>query len=432
MAKINVRDRNGNKQDKKPNWEYRFEAAKVDGKRRHISKAGFKTKKEALEAGAKAFAEYSNGGLKFEPTNMSVSDYLDYWFEKSCKVNLKYNTQVSYAQLIENHLKPKLGFYKLNTLTPAIIQEYANSIAINGYSRSMIVGIVSTLQVALDYAVHPLCFIRDNPVRYVKYPQGGKPKRERIVLEQEEFDRIIKRFPIGSRFYIPLMIGWHCGLRISETFGLTWDDIDFENKTLTVNKQILKRKYGEFAKISPAKQYNKDERFAWYFVEPKYQSSRTIKLGETLFDALKKEMERQEQNEASYGEYYTIYVTKNEKDEKNKDIVRIVGIPKGISVGLPRVKMLCVDENGDYTSTDSFKYAARIIHHELKITFDYHTLRHTHATMLIEAGVSPKAVQHRLGHKNIETTLQTYVHATDDLQQDAIDKFEQIINKKPK
>ena len=63
MGKINVRDRNKNNPDKKPNWEYRFEAAKIDGKRKHISKAGFRTKKEALEAGTKALAEYNNAAF---------------------------------------------------------------------------------------------------------------------------------------------------------------------------------------------------------------------------------------------------------------------------------------------------------------------------------------------------------------------------------
>lgn len=429
MAKINVRDRNKNNPDKKPNWEYRFEAAKIDGKRKHISKAGFRTKKDALDAGTKALAEYNNGGVCFEPSEISVSDYLDYWFEQNCKVNLKYNTQINYAGLIQNHLKPYFGHYKLKSLSPSVIQEYSNKISLCGYSHSMLINILATLQSALDYAVHPLGYIKDNPSRYVKFPTGGKKRKERIILTQEEFDRIIKRFPYGNRFYVPLLIGWHCGLRISETFGLTWDDIDFEKKTLSVNKQILKRKYGEYSRYSPAKKQLKEDRFNWYFTEPKYNSSRVIKIGDTLFNELVKEKERQEHNEEVYGEYYTIYVTKEETDEKGNPITRIIPVSKALNVPLTRVKMICIDENGDYTSVDSFKYPARVIHRELNLAFDYHSLRHTHATTLIENGVSPKAVQQRLGHKSIVTTLQTYVHATETLQDDAVEKFEQVIKK---
>ena len=105
MAKLNVRNRNKDKLDKEgkpkaPNWEYRFEGAKVDGKRKHISKAGFRTKKEAEIAGTKAMAEYNNAGLRFEPTEVSVSDYMDYWLNNYCKMNIADSTMVAYQNII--------------------------------------------------------------------------------------------------------------------------------------------------------------------------------------------------------------------------------------------------------------------------------------------------------------------------------------------
>ena len=95
-------------------------------------------------------------------------------------------------------------------------------------------------------------------------------------------------------------------------------------------------------------------------------------------------------------------------------------------VQLPRVRMVCVAENGQYTSTDSFKYCSRVIHSELQLAFDYHSLRHTHATLLIEGGANIKDVQMRLGHTNISTTLQTYVRDTDKLMQESVDIFERV------
>ena len=74
------------------------------------------------------------------------------------------------------------------------------------------------------------------------------------------------------------------------------------------------------------------------------------------------------------------------------------------------------------------KYASKVINYELGIHFNFHALRHTHATMLIEAGVPVKAVSERLGHGNIRTTLETYVHVTDSMRNDAVNKFELLGN----
>ena len=87
---------------KPPNWEYRFEGAPVDGKRQQISKAGFRTKKEAEIEGNKALAEYNNAGLKFEPSEISVADYMDYWLKNYCKMNVADSTMVSYTNIIKN------------------------------------------------------------------------------------------------------------------------------------------------------------------------------------------------------------------------------------------------------------------------------------------------------------------------------------------
>ena len=91
-------------------------------------------------------------------------------------------------------------------------------------------------------------YISQNPMKSVKFPKVERKPRERIILTLDEWQRIIDRFR-DTRYYIPLMIGFYTGLRISETFALTWDDIDFEKRTLSVNKQIVKRNFGAAAQV---------------------------------------------------------------------------------------------------------------------------------------------------------------------------------------
>lgn len=411
-------------------WSYYFDLGKVDGKRKKKEKGGFRTKKEAEAALAAAMNEYNNAGLVFEPSEVTVSDYLDQWFDMYCKMNLKYNTQVGYLTIIEGHLKPKFGSYKLKAINTTVLQEYANDLKLNGLSKSHVVGILTTFQAALDYAVEPLHYISYNPMKSVRFPKIERKPRERIILTLDEWERIIDRFK-DTRYYIPLMIGFYTGLRISEAFALTWDDIDFENRTLSVNKQIVKRNFGADVRKVVEKKGKKEQRSSWYFTTPKTVSSiRTIPFGDTLYQALKQEKTAQMRNEMKYGEYYTIHVLKKEIDEKGNDMWRVVPVQKCVESQLQRVRMICVAENGQYTSTDSFKYASRTIHHELQLAFDYHSLRHTHATMLIEAGANVKNVQTRLGHNNIQTTLQTYVHDTEKMGEQSVELFEQLTIKK--
>ena len=222
------------------------------------------------------------------------------------------------------------------------------------------------------------------------------------------------------------MIGYYTGLRISECFALTWDDIDFDNKTLSVNKITVKRNHGVDARKMQGKK-ERQEKSTWYFGEPKtFGSKRTIMIGDTLYKVLKKEKSRQLKNEMQYGEYYTKIYKKPEKDEKGEIIYRLLEMEKSVPVVLSEANLICRKENGQLLSTDSFKYASRVIAHELCIPFNFHSLRHTHATLLIENGADIKDVQKRLGHERIETTLNTYTHDTKEMQKKSVDIFEAI------
>lgn len=90
------------------------------------------------------------------------------------------------------------------------------------------------------------------------------------------------------------MIGFYTGLRISEAFALTWDDIDFEKRTLSVNKQVVKRNFGADVRKVVEKKGKKEQRSSWYFTTPKTEASaRTIPFGDTLYQALKQEKTEQ-------------------------------------------------------------------------------------------------------------------------------------------
>ena len=101
-------------------YQFQFEIAKINGKRKFINKSGFKTKKEAFIAGQQAYENYINGGIPKE-AQMSYSDYLDYWMKEYFENVCKYSTVKRYKETFET-IKKELGRYKLFAITPYIFR----------------------------------------------------------------------------------------------------------------------------------------------------------------------------------------------------------------------------------------------------------------------------------------------------------------------
>lgn len=388
-------------------WSYYFDTAKINSVRKKIEKGGFKTQKEALEARTAAIAEYNNTGRVFSPKEISVADYLDYWLENAIKKNIdhgySYNTYKDYETKIRIHLKPVFGTYRLTSFqySPDIIQKWVDDMKIQGYSKSMIKNTLACLQGSMNYAILPLNYIQANPcipVKIGKMPVDAEAKAHaEYVCTKEEFNKIIERFPKGSNFYLPLIVPYSIGTRISETFAIDLlEDIDFEKHEISINKQLIK--------------INK----TWFFKSPKYESYRTIKMGKTIESELKEEIIQRKKNRLKYGQYFLKTYVLPDKS--------IIQMNANIDVPYKEIMPLCVKENGELLTPESFKYCSKVIHYELgNNLFHSHCLCHTHGTILAENGVNPKTVMERLGHKDIKTTLQTYTFNTDVMQQNAVD-----------
>lgn len=365
-------------------WYYSFDLGVVDGKRKRIERKGGTTKKEAEKALRKALAEFDNCGSVLDESNISISDYFDYWYKEYVLINCKYNTQRYYKTIITKHIKPILGIYKLKSLTPAALQEFLNKKYRNGFTKNTLSGFYGVLSGALRMAVYPYQLIKENPMHYVSMPKYNNPRKDKKdlkIISLDNFNKIIKRFPRGSNFYVPLQIAFNTGMRAAEVCGLTWDCVDLDNKTITVEKIIIKKEK------------------EWVFGTPKTQSSnRTILIGKTLLNILKQHKKFQIENKLKYGQYYS---------DSN---------------------FVCTKENGEAITTDSLKYLSRVVNYELQIPFNFHSLRHTHATMLLEAGANIKDIQQRLGHSKLSTTMDIYSHVTNKLKNDSIDKFETLIS----
>lgn len=162
---------------------------------------------------------------------------------------------------------------------------------------------------------------------------------------------------------------------------MQWKNIDLDNKIIHIKYTLIK------------KPNNKCE-----LVTPKTKSSiRDITIGDTLLKILKAHKIRQKENKSKCGKLYN-----------NSDWV-------------------CTNDLGRHFTTYIFEYTIPGLIKKIDFPFTFHYLRHTHATMLIEAGANIKDVQVRLGHSNLSTTMDTYSHVTQKMKNETVDIFERII-----
>ena len=353
-----------------------------DGSRKKVEKVGGDTRPEAEAALRKVLSDIDETGQYFLGTDTRVKQYLDFWMEEYVKLNLKYNTYENYRFTIKNHINGYLGKKKLTDLSPALLQNFINAEFKKGYSKKTMTITHSVLKNALNMAVYPWGLIKQNPMLYVKIPKyEARPttKKDLKIISLEDFDHMLEITPERHPFYIPLNIGFYTGMRVGEVCGLTWDDVDFSNGTITVEKQMVKNDG------------------AWVYGTPKTSSSnRTIFIGQTLLAILKKHKKQQLENRMKYGK---LYIDSN---------------------------AVCTKEDGELVTPSVVKWNTRRISNALSLSFNFHSLRHTHATLLLENGAKMKEISERLGHSRISITMDTYSHVTDKMRNETVDIMENL------
>ena len=400
-------------------YEYRFEIASINGKRKWQSRSGFKTVTDARKAGMVAMRQYENYG-HIVNDQISVSDFLDIWLKNDCKIDLKPNTVANYTKIVVNLIKPKLGSYRLKSLAREVLQAFIVEMYDNGYAINSLIVLKGLLTKSMNYAVDNH-YLACSPAERLKIPKNRIPiiptrSAPHHFIKKEIMDRIFERFPERSSSFIPLKLGYECGLRLGETFGLCWEDIDFENKVIYVNRQIqwMEDKDRTILDKLTSNGAARCGNGYWYFSAPKYNSYRVIEISDELAGLLYKEKARQQKAEDYYGIYFQKYYAVKplgfnaQMPTYPENANRICKSEVGFQIHL-----LCIREDGTFISPRTLQYTSSIIRKEITNEFDYHSLRHTHASMLAEIGVDQKYIQKRLGHFDISTTINVYEHSTD-------------------
>ena len=338
--------------------------------------------------------------LRLHPESRTVASpdmTVDAWFNlwlKDVVGNLAPNTLRNYRERYEHNVQPFIGSMLLRDVKPMDCQMILNAME-SDYAGSTIRQTYMTMGTFFKSAKDN-GFIDRHPMDGVRYTKPVRAVDDIHFLTVDEQKRFLEAAK-GSHNYAQYALILETGLRTGEMIGLTWDAVDWEKRTLTVNKTL------EF-------RYKQDE---WRAGPPKTQHSyRTIPLTDRAYEILKGIWDsRPEQKESPTLDKTLEYIDRR----------------TGISSKLVMRDLVFVNwRTGEPAKNSSYDTHLYKLCDEAGIKhFCMHALRHTYATRAIERGVQPKVLQQLLGHASIKTTMDRYVHVTDESLVNAIRQFQQ-------
>lgn len=367
-------------------WRYQLFIGNdpTTNKQKRINKRGFRTKKEA-EISAYRFQDNMQNMVLADDLMLFKNVYLS-WFEQY-KNSVKESTWIKTEDIFRLHILPIFGDLKINDITPTMCQDAVNKWFKHGYVKyKMFMNNVSRV---FKYGLR-MDICRSNPVVKIIIPVNkNKPATTMAdnfyeLSELKHFFECLQDDDNNSQAYPFFRLLAFVGMRKGEALVLTYNDIDFTNKTISIDKTQSR---GEHARL--------------LIQSPKtFNSIRTVHVDDKTLDILKKWRIEQKKTMLIYG-----YNTSS---------------PSQLVFSTMQNEMLQPSKPTQWLTHTINRYDLK------KITV--HGLRHSYATLAFEAGLSIKEVQSQLGHKSYSTTMDIYTSVTKKQKSKMADKFSNYAN----
>lgn len=358
---------------------------KVTGKDVKTSITG-RTKKEVKQKTKEAeIAFLQNGSTRFQASNITTyKELASLWWE-SYKHTVKPNTQLNVRRLLDNHILPLFGSYKLDKLTTPLIQNVVNKLADKtnkGEDGAFLYydSLHALNKRILQYGV-VMQAIPFNPAREVILPRNTqKAKREKIKhFDNQELKKFLDyldslnlnkfRYYYENTLYKFLLA---TGCRINEALALSWSDIDLDNAVVHITKTL---------------NYKQETN------SPKSKTSlRDIDIDQATVSMLKQYRLRQTKEAWKIGKSESVVFS---------DFIH------------------------EYPNNRTLQTRLRTHFKRAKVTnIGFHGFRHTHASLLLNSGIPYKELQHRLGHSTLSMTMDVYSHLSKENAKKAVSFYE--------
>lgn len=317
----------------------------------------------------------------FIETNHTVRTWLIYWLEEICEPRLGHDlapaTYKSYKETVELHLMPEFGHLPLQSLRVENLRKYYNK-KLKKLSSTSVLYHHRVLHKALEDARRERQ-IKFNPCDDLTPPQ--KAPFEAKLPTAEQTARVLKYID-GTTLYMPVILALTTGMRRGEVCGLTWSKVDFNTGIIHVRQQLKKDENGELC-----------------YDLPKRKRIRDIPMTDLARASLLAQQNAQAKAKEFYGKAY-----------QENDLV------------------CCWDDGREIAPDYITKRWGKVrVKCELNPKTRYHDLRHNFATVLLDLGKDPKIVSELLGHADIRTTYNFYIHPQMDSKKKAVEGLDQVL-----
>ncbi|WP_105179334.1 tyrosine-type recombinase/integrase [Streptococcus suis] len=354
----------------------------VTGKKAKTSVTG-RTKKEVKQKAKHAQDEFISNGYtvtKVVPIK-NYQELAELWLE-SYQLTVKPQTFIATKRMLYNHLIPVFGALKLNKLSVSYIQGFINDLSSELVHYSVVHSINRRV---LQYGVS-LQLLPFNPARDVMLPKVPKKENKAIKFIAPEDLKALMAYMeklANKKFsyffdYVLYSVLLATGCRFGEAVALEWSDIDLENGTISITKN-----YSRLLKLIGT---------------PKSKAGvRVISIDKKTINLLRLYKNRQRQLFIETGARVSAVVFATPTKEYQNMATRQESLDRRITeIGIPR--------------------------------FTFHAFRHTHASLLLNAGISYKELQYRLGHATLAMTMDIYGHLSKDKEKEAVSYYEKAMH----
>ncbi|MFB6355630.1 MAG: tyrosine-type recombinase/integrase [bacterium] len=336
-----------------------------------------------------------------EPNNDPFKELLHDWLNHR-KGDVKDSTLTNYRSHAHKHIVPEIGHIPLDKLSPAQIQSYLDQKKVEGrldveeggLSGSTRHEQYTVIKSALDWGVR-MQRIQSNPAEPVEAPTPDNPDKE--FLDEQQMADLLTAIEDLHETMAPLYhLAVNTGMRSSELCGLRWSDVDLEESTLEVHQQLTMNAYdGDGIQDVKTK-----------------SSRRVILLAPKVRSILESHKKRQQRWRMKVGPEIW-----GDHDEVQED--------------LNSVNLVFTEQHGRPMRPDKvYRWFKKALEKADLPDVDFHSLRHSHASVLIKQGQDIKTIAERLGHSSVQFTLDTYGHLMEGMQEEAARGFANSIYQK--